>query len=963
MAGLPDGRAAVLLSAHAEELIAEDAQRINRYLRHRPEVAAVAATLLRLRRRHRHRAVVRAADLAELADGLHALAAGDDHPLVTRSEAPDVHRRAFVYPGQGNQWPGMGAEAYRTLDAYRTEADACAAVFLACGAPSPLTYLTAAPGSGRWSEIEAQAAQFTHAVALTAVWQRCGVTPDLTVGHSLGEVAAAYIAGAITRADAAAVVVARASVLEQLAGGYGMAVLGLGPGDAQQLIESVPGWLELSVVNAESSVGVSGEHGAVADLLAAATARGIFARPVTMTFPAHTSLLDRLRGDLTERIPRSRFRETDIPFIGSATGEPVAADTDFAGYWFANLRNTVRFDRAAASAAQRGAGLFVEMSAHPALLFALGQTVGDALTVGSGRRDEPIAETLSAGVAVVAANDPGFPWNETVDTTVPALRDFPNAPMRSVHLWALPQPLPPPPLLTVAVNGWERHEPASPGLALRRTAVLDLTEPRDDLSAVLRDGVVCHPGMQSAPVSEADLVLAVAPPLEQTDPRQAIAEITRLVDAGLLGYPDVVGPDCRDVWLITVASEQVADDHTAALPAQAALAAVHRSIGFEYPDRTFRHLDLPSRRPDGTSAAAALDAVLGDGDELALRHDGSGPALWSRAEREAVTNPESWVTDPGVLDDVVITGGNGTVGQHYARYLAARGARRIVLLSRTGELPGAFAGSSVEAVRCDITDPAQVAAAAESAGGGASLVIHAAATARFADHHELTGADFAETAAAKVDGLMRFTEIWPLRADARMVLCSSVSGLWGGRGHAAYAAANRILDVTAAQWRARGTRCVAVRFGLFGTGIVDREAAARIGRSGLVPLDADDAVEASLRDHPGFPLIYNANRQRLQIFREAPVPDAPAQKIGAGDTTALVLAELSSVLGIASAAVDLGASLLDMGVDSLLALDLRKRLRRATGTAVPLAAMLGGMTGTELIAGLDDTPRRNEIPA
>ena len=108
---LPDGRVPVLLSAHTEDLLAADAEAILRYLDREPDVPAVAATLLRTRRQRRHRAVVRGAHTRELADGLRALAAGDDHPLVARSSESGAPRTAFVFPGQGNQWPSMGADA------------------------------------------------------------------------------------------------------------------------------------------------------------------------------------------------------------------------------------------------------------------------------------------------------------------------------------------------------------------------------------------------------------------------------------------------------------------------------------------------------------------------------------------------------------------------------------------------------------------------------------------------------------------------------------------------------------------------------------------------------------------------------------------------------------------------------------------------------------------------------------
>lgn len=132
---LPDGRVPVVLSAHAEELIGADAEAILRYLDHGCAVHAVANTLVRTRRLRRHRAVLRAADLDELADGLRALSTGADHPLLARSSGSVVARTAFVLPGQGNQWPSMGADAYRQSAVYRAEVDRCAAAFVAAGNP------------------------------------------------------------------------------------------------------------------------------------------------------------------------------------------------------------------------------------------------------------------------------------------------------------------------------------------------------------------------------------------------------------------------------------------------------------------------------------------------------------------------------------------------------------------------------------------------------------------------------------------------------------------------------------------------------------------------------------------------------------------------------------------------------------------------------------------------------------
>ncbi len=262
---LPDGRIPVLLSAHADELVSVDARAIADYVDRFPEttVAQVARQLGRTRRVRRYRAVLRAADRLEFIDGLRALTAGREHPLVARSALSSAPRQAFLFPGQGVHWPGMGTVAYQSLPVYRTATDSSAAAFEAAGITSPLRYLTAADVSQTFSEIETQGAQFVHAVALAEVWRSCGMLPDLTIGQSLGEVAAAFIAGSITLSDAVAVVAARAGVVRRLPGRYAMATLGISAEEAAALIAATDGWAELSVVFSASTVAVSGDRDAV----------------------------------------------------------------------------------------------------------------------------------------------------------------------------------------------------------------------------------------------------------------------------------------------------------------------------------------------------------------------------------------------------------------------------------------------------------------------------------------------------------------------------------------------------------------------------------------------------------------------------------------------------------------------------------------------------------------------------
>lgn len=991
---LPDGRSPVLLSAHADDLVSMDARAIADYLERSSEttVAHVARQLHKTRRVRKHRALIRAADRLELIDGLRALAAGSEHPLVARSALSSPPRQAFVFPGQGGHWPGMGADAYQALPVYRRTADDCGAAFEAAGIVSPLRYLTTGDDSQAFSEIEVQGAQFVHAVALAEVWRGCGVLPDLTVGQSLGEVAAAFVAGTITLFDAVAVVAARAGVVNRLPGRYAMATLAVGAEAAESLIAATDGWVELSVVYSASTVAVSGDRDAVLAVAEAVRSGGRFAREITAGFPGHTTILEQLGDEFRAQLPHSEFTDTPVQFIGAATGDVVAPDTPFVDYWYANLRNTVRLDHAFDSAIRRGAGSFIELSAHPALLFTIGQIFEDLpedphVLVGSTVRDEPLVDALTANIVTAAVADPGYAWGDFLDGGTakdPGLQGFPNAPMRAVSMWAHPMPLRSVPGkssdLNIVVEQWEQaaqHTPvAGPPL---RLAVVDLGA-CGALTPPLRTAIESYPAAELSAPREAEIVVVIAPVLESIAADRAAGALAELVGSGLLDYPTELGPRCRSVWLITVGAEQVSQSDPVPAAGHTALAAMHRGIGFEHPEQAFSHLDLPSWELPPAAGSAVVEALLSAGGETALRTSASGYVLFRRALRDAPAVPP-WPLDSGILDDVVITGGAGAIGLHYARYLAERGARRIVLLSRRAADPTVLAdlaaehGTVVVSPPCDVTDPVQLSAtAAEYGGAGASLVVHAAGTATFETAASLTPGAVADTFSAKVIGLARMNELWPARPGARTLLCSSVTGVWGGQGVAVYAAANRLLDVMAAQLRAGGRHCVALKYGLWqrpvdgaaSPGMVDAAEMARVERAGLRQMAPAQAIEASLREYDVDPVVFAADAGRLQMFldsMQSHPPDHLSRTIevaGAGPAagTATVVdavrSQLAVVLGIRQAGeLNLETSLFDLGIDSMLAVDLRNRLKRTTGRTVSLATLMGEITGDELVEKLE----------
>jgi mycobactin polyketide synthetase MbtD len=686
----------------------------------------------------------------------------------------------------------------------------------------------------------------------------------------------------------------------------------------------------------------------------------------------------------------------------------VAPDTPFGDYWYANLRNTVRLDRAFESAIRCGAGSFIELSAHPALLFTIGQIFeadvaeGPAVLVGSAHRDEPALDAMSANIVTAAVADPGYTWGAYLDggTGPTGLKDvglhgFPNAPMRAIPLWAHPEPLPPVRGTSrgpdMVVEHWERTAaPAPVEGPPAHLAVIDLGGARaveGPLARALRAAIESHPAADLGAPRDAEIVAVIAPAFDGAGAHRAAEILKGLAGNGLLEYANSVGPRCHTVCLVTVGAERVGRHDAPPSPGHAALAAMHRSVGFDHPEQTFTHLDLPSWQLTPGAGPAVVDALLSGAGETALRSAASGHALFERSFRDAPAAAR-WPLDRGVLDDVVITGGAGAIGLHYARYLAERGARRIVLLSRRSADPEVLKALAAEYVTelvpapCDITDQAQLSiTAAKYGAGGASLIVHAAGSARFGASEGLSGltdAAITDAFAAKVGGLAHLAEVWPVRAGARMLLCSSVSGLWGGRGHAAYSAANRLLDAMAAELRAGGRHCVAVRWGLWqaaaggesGRGIVNAAEMENVERSGLRQMTPREAIEASLREWDDDPLVFSADAARLRIFLGGGCePTCEQHRIAefaahhrAGTEVSVVDAvrsQLAAVLGIERAGeLNLSESLFDLGIDSMLALDLRKRLKRMIGRTVSLAALMGEITGAELVEKLKGSGER-----
>ncbi|GHH95657.1 type I polyketide synthase [Streptomyces capillispiralis] len=382
-----------ILSAKSPEALRAQAGRLLAHTERHPGTGAldIAYSLATTRSVFSHRAAVIGADPDELREGLRALRDGEASPHVVQNTAADGGRTVFVFPGQGGQWDGMAVELLDSSEVFAATIRACEqalAPYVDWSLEDVLRQADGAPSLDRVDVL--QPASFAVAVSLAALWRSYGVEPDTVVGSSQGEVAAAYVAGALTLEDAARVAALRSQVAHVLHGRGTIASVALSRDQLAARL-AAEGWgerLSIAVVNGPRSTVVSGDGEALEAFVARCKEDGIRAKSFSAAFASHSAQVEEIRDRLLEALAPIRPRKGTVQFYSTVTAGPLDTATLDAEYWYQNLRRPVEFEATARALVDSGHNSFVEVGPHPVLGPVLEESHERAVVVGTLRRDD-----------------------------------------------------------------------------------------------------------------------------------------------------------------------------------------------------------------------------------------------------------------------------------------------------------------------------------------------------------------------------------------------------------------------------------------------------------------------------------------------------------------------------------------------------------------------------------------------
>ncbi|MBI2701341.1 MAG: SDR family NAD(P)-dependent oxidoreductase [Mycobacterium sp.] len=1047
------------LSARTPAALLQLAEHYRGWLSEHPEAAladvSFSAAVGRSHFEHRAALVVNSTDSAR--ELLGALADDRPAPGLVRGECADPPKTAWLFPGQGSQFPGMARELFDSEPIFAETLTRCAAV-VDDVLERPLLDVIFDTDSPDGQDMlrqtaYAQPALFAVEMGLARLWRSWGFEPDVVLGHSVGQYSAACVAGVFSLEDGALLLAERGRLFGNLPDGGRMVAVFADSERVEGRTEEFPR-LSVAAYNGANTV-LSGPAEDLDRAVAGLRADGVRCEWLDTSHAFHSALLDPALDEFEEFANRFEYAAPQRILVCNRTGAALGRQVKLDGrYWRRHARQPIEFAKSVATLAELGCKLLLEVGPQPVLTAAALRAWPDPATapraIASMRRNgadnRQITEALAD--AYVAGHVPAF---DALQQRRRRKLDLPTYPFQHRQYW-------------YRDNRTQPAGKADRSAALRTEAVRLLEDGRIDELAALLDGasgnqqtievltklaaqhnrqretqsiaqdryeirwektvvaastadatwllVADDPGVVAPlldvltarghrhrvvglPASDADeerlegllreaaddepaqriLVLSAV----ESDTAPSMRSLLRMQHRVLGGarrlFRAAAAAELRvPIWLITSGAQRVTPSDVVS-PVQSCLWGFGRAASLEHPQVWGGLADLSAGSAEEWSRL--IDTVTAGGateDQVALRDQAVYVPRLVRRAGAPIGTPLTLRAEATYL----VTGGLGSVGLEIAGYLAAHGARQLVLTGRrtpnndTQQRIDALhqqTGCQIRTIAADVANPHDVArliATIEAELPPLAGIVHAAGEIGTTVLRSLDDAEVDRVFAGKVWGAWNLSEATADIALDFFLNTSSIASVWGSFGQTAYSAANAFLD--GLSWRLREQNYLSVNFGPWSAGMADEQARAQLKKRGVVTLAPGDALAGMAElmvthstqgvvariDWARFlPIYQQTGRRSFLAELERELPDSATAPAASGTTKLveqltiapvqqrkkLVVDYLRDVVAevtrVDAAEIRDEAGFFDLGMDSLMAVELRRRVEHGVGKALP----------------------------
>jgi len=840
-----------------------------------------------------HRSTILASSVAEAIEALDAMVVGLESETTVIGSAKE-RKTAVIFSGQGTQRLGMGRELADRFPAFDKELNTI------CALLDPL--LSQPLKEVMWGDDElrlaqtsfAQPALFAYQVALYRFLEQLGLAPGAVAGHSVGEIAAAHVAGSLDLSTACSLVAIRGNLMQEISTDGAMVSIQASESDVKNSLPLDKNNVVIAAVNGPLSTVISGERDAVNEINAAWQTRGVKTTELRVSHAFHSPLMNPMLDNMASAIAGLEFQSPAVPFYSTLAGTRV--DQFDTSYWVNQVTDTVRFVDVVEAIEAEGHNLFLEIGPQATLgpLISADTDNPAVEVVSSSCGDHGEVDAIHLAIAKLHCAGAEIDWSPVFAGTGARRIDLPTYAFQRERYWlAGPESMVGSAAGndvvgalfdnedlgsladTLGVNGDTVSALGKVAPAIRRWKQRQQSTRQVD---AWRYGVswIRIPNSNSAPVVEGTWLLITPPAGNEVECELVRSALTDFGAKYVEIQVDPIEPLTADltaalgsvdgvICLLGVAEDTKLNEFGSAPAALIATAEIVKVLAADsFSGRLWcltkgavsegrsALIDLPDLVSEETahSLATVLSGCTGE-DDVVVRANG---LFAPRVARLPTVEAHQVLAQQSRLDGatVLITGGTGSLGAHVARHLASMGASKLVLASRSGSsAPGVTSlqtsiehlGASVVFEKCDVSkrqDVEQLLAAHSEI----SVVIHAAGVGGSSTAIDIDAVEIAEVFKAKVAGALHLNELCG-DLDA-FVFFSSVAATWGSAGQSAYAASNATLDALAVSRKASGRAATSIAWGPWADGGMasDDEMVAHMRRRGLSPMLPERAVDA-----------------------------------------------------------------------------------------------------------------------